>query len=164
MPWALALVATWTPAPLRSTSSMTSQPLVSIWSAIVAFFWVSLRAFWISVSKPSALKDLSSAGRSPFSQRLDESASGSSTHARLASPEALSPPPLPPLPPSSLPHAARATRPNAASAAAPAFRDFTIIAEYSRVFGRAVLETFRSSFDCQQRAAPPFACQGSHPV
>src|SRR6478735_10914214 len=84
MPWAWALSITWAPAPFRSTRSITLQPLVSCWSARVAYLPVSLRAFWMSVWKPIALNEDSSAGRSPFSQRLDESASGSITQARLA--------------------------------------------------------------------------------
>src|SRR6478735_2108156 len=88
MPWACALSITWAPAPFRSTRSITLQPLVSCWSARVAYLPVSLRAFWMSVWKPIALKELSRAGRSPFSQRLDESASGSITQARLAAAEA----------------------------------------------------------------------------
>ena len=48
----LGLCVTWTPAPLRSTSSMTPQPLVSCWSAMVAYLLVSFCAFWMSVSKP----------------------------------------------------------------------------------------------------------------
>ena len=51
----------------------------------------------MSVSKPMSLNDFSSAGRSPFSQRLDESASGSITQARLAAAAPLAPPLAPPL-------------------------------------------------------------------
>src|SRR6185312_9427122 len=83
MPCALALVTTWAPAPLRSTSSMTSQPLVNCCSASVAYLPVSFRAFWMSVVMPMASKPAFSAGRSPFSQRLDESASGNMTQAFL---------------------------------------------------------------------------------
>ena len=74
---------------------MTWQPLVSCWSASVAYLPVSFRAFWMSVSKPIASKAFCRAGRSPFSQRLDESASGSMTQARLAAaslPPVASPP------------------------------------------------------------------------
>src|SRR4051794_8754469 len=106
---------------------MTEQPSVSCCWARVAYLPVSLSAFWMLVLYPIFLKPLSSAGRSPFSQRLDESASGSITQAVL-SPE----PPLPPLELlllelSSLPQAARATSPTAARAAAPVILDLIML-------------------------------------
>src|SRR5215208_108063 len=79
-----AFSATWTPALFRSTSSMTEQPLVSCCCARVAYLLVSFWAFWMSVSTPLAENAFSSCGRSPFSQRFDDAASGSMTHARLA--------------------------------------------------------------------------------
>src|SRR6476469_3570236 len=112
-PWAWALSITCAPAPLRSTRSMTEQPLVSCWSASVAYLPVSLRAFWMSVVKPISLNDFSSAGRSPFSQRLEESASGSITQARLAAAAEVDP--ELPLPESSLPQAASEVMPKAAT-------------------------------------------------
>src|SRR3954447_3521633 len=91
---------------------------------MVANFWVSFCAFWMSVSNPAFLNDDSSAGRSPFSHRLEESASGRITHARWA----FAFPPLPPLALLSLlppdPHAARASTLTAA-AATPNFGTFT---------------------------------------
>src|SRR4051794_8834407 len=124
MPWLCAFCVTWSAAPLRLTSNMTPQPLVNCWSAMVANFWVSFCAFWMSVSNPAFLNDDSSAGRSPFSHRLEESASGRITHARWA----FAFPPLPPLALLSLlppdPHAARASTLTAA-AATPNFGTFT---------------------------------------
>src|SRR6476620_2494631 len=79
-PCACAFVATWTPAPSRSTSTMTEQPWVSCWSAKVAYFATSASAFWMFVFHPMAAK--------PFSHRLDESASGSMTQAVLSPPAA----------------------------------------------------------------------------
>src|SRR6478672_11037085 len=113
MPWAWALSITWAPAPFRSTRSITLQPLVSCWSARVAYLPVSFRAFWMSVSKPIALNCDSRAGRSPFSQRLDESASGSMMQARFAA-AADEPDAELPLPESSLPQAASESIPAAA--------------------------------------------------
>src|SRR6187397_2494044 len=118
MPWACALSITWAPAPFRSTRSITLQPLVSCWSARVAYLPVSFRAFWMSVSKPIALNCDSSAGRSPFSQRLDESASGSMMQARLAAAEEEAVSPLPES--SSEPQAASEVIPMAAANATAA--------------------------------------------
>src|SRR5690349_18693233 len=72
---------------------MTEQPLVSCCWAIVAYLEVSFCAFWMSVSTPWALNALSRAWRSPFSQRLDDAASGRITHARLAAFVPVVPPP-----------------------------------------------------------------------
>src|SRR4051794_35620038 len=127
IPWACAFWATATPAPLRSTRSMTEQPLVSCCWASVAYLPVSFSAFWMSVVNPIFLKELSRAGRSPFSQRLDESASGSITQAFLVPP--LEPPLLEALlfELLSLPQAARATSPTAARAVAPVILDLIML-------------------------------------
>src|SRR6478609_6813701 len=63
---------------------MTPQPLLSCWSAIVAYLLVSPWAFWMSASKPASVIAVSSAGRSPFSQRGEDAASGRMTQARVA--------------------------------------------------------------------------------
>src|SRR3954453_11794092 len=102
---------------------MTPQPLVSCCCAIVEYLLVSPCAFWISVVKPASLNAFSRAGRSPFSHRLEEAASGRITQARFSAPpllpEAESPPP--PL----FEHAARARTPTAANVASPEFLRFT---------------------------------------
>src|SRR5882757_5027673 len=69
---------------------MTPQPLVSSWSAIVAYLLVSPWAFWMSASKPASVNAFCSAGRSPFSQRGEDAESGRMTQARV---EAVEPPP-----------------------------------------------------------------------
>ena len=71
---------------------MTAQPLVSCCWAIVAYLLVSFCAFWMSVSTPCALNACSSWGRSPFSQRLDDAASGRMMQARLPAAAPLAPP------------------------------------------------------------------------
>jgi hypothetical protein len=96
---------------------MTEQPLVSCWSASVAYLPVSFRAFWMSVWKPISLNDFSRAGRSPFSQRLDESASGSITQARFAAAAEADPEPVLPLVESSLLQPASVMMPAAATKA-----------------------------------------------
>src|SRR3954469_14446409 len=103
---------------------MTPQPLVSCCCARVAYLLVSPCAFWMSVVKPASLKAFSSAGRSPFSHRLDEAASGRMTQARFwaspPEPEAEFPPP-----PLFDEHAARTRTLTVASAAKPEFLRFT---------------------------------------
>src|SRR5689334_24204060 len=96
---------------------MTPQPLVSCWSAMVAYLLVSPWAFWMSASKPASLRAAAIAGRSPFSQRGDEAVSGRMTQARV---EALSPPEPEPDPPE---QAARASEATPATTTA-AMRDF----------------------------------------
>src|ERR671912_197192 len=54
---------------------------------MLAYLLVSFCAFWMSVSTPCSVNAFSSWGRSPFSQRLDDSASGRMMQARLAGPE-----------------------------------------------------------------------------
>src|SRR3954447_26997506 len=101
---------------------MTPQPLVSCCCAIVEYLLVSPCAFWMSVSKPASLNAFSRAGRSPFSQRLDDAASGRITHARWSVapllPDALLPPP-----PDE--HAARTSKLKVAVAATPGLLNFT---------------------------------------
>src|SRR4051794_4227341 len=117
----------------------------------------------MSTSKPSSLNDFVSAGRSPFSQRLEESASGSITQARFAADEELSPLPLP-LPLSSLPQAARATSPNAARAAAPPLRDITIMLVFLPLVRARARNVFDRLSTPMQRDGRHHGCQGSHPV
>src|ERR1700754_4931559 len=74
---------------------MTPQPLLSCWSAIVAYLLVSPWAFWMSASKPASVNALSSAGRSPFSQRGEDAASGRMTQARVEAASVAPPPPVP---------------------------------------------------------------------
>src|ERR1700712_916072 len=62
---------------------MTPQPLVSCWSAIVAYLLVSPCAFWTSALKPASVNALVRAGRSRLSQRGDEAESGRMTQARV---------------------------------------------------------------------------------
>ena len=118
MPCDLALVSTWAPAPFRSTSSITPQPLLSCWSAIVAYFSVSFWAFWMSAVKPAAVSALFRAGRSPLSQRGDDSVSGRMTQARLAT-AFVAPPELLVLPGPAAEHPARARVERAATATIP---------------------------------------------
>ena len=54
---------------------------------MLAYLLVSFCAFWMSVSTPCSVNAFSSWGRSPFSQRFDDSASGRMMQARLAGPE-----------------------------------------------------------------------------
>src|SRR3954471_6343894 len=77
---------------------MTPQPLVSCCWARVAYLFASPCAFWMSVVKPASVNAVSRAGRSPFSQRLEDAASGRITQARFSAepllpPDALSSPP-----------------------------------------------------------------------
>ena len=66
---------------------------------MVAYLLVSPCAFWMSVSKPAASRPSCRYGRSLFSQRGDDAASGRMTQARAAAASAVSvdPPPPPPL-------------------------------------------------------------------
>ena len=80
---------------------------------MVAYLLVSPCAFWMSVVKPAFLNAASRAGRSPFSQRFDDAASGRMTQARLAA--AAEPDPVLPLPESLLEQAASVVIPMAAT-------------------------------------------------
>src|SRR3954447_20560604 len=102
---------------------MTPQPLVSCCCAIVEYLLVSPCAFWMSVVKPASSNAFFRAGRSPFSHRLEDAASGRMTQARFSAP------PLPPdaesPPPPLFEHAARARTLTAANVASPEFLRFT---------------------------------------
>src|SRR3954449_3386124 len=107
---------------------MTPQPLVSCCWARVAYLPVSPWAFWMSVSKPASLNAASRAGRSPFSHRLEEAASGRITQARFW---AALPPEAELSPLSPLEHAARMRTLTVASAATPDFLRFTATSAFS---------------------------------
>jgi hypothetical protein len=100
---------------------ITPQPLVSSWSAMVAYLFVSPCAFWTSASNPASVKAFVSAGRSPFSHRGDEAESGRITQAR----EAVVAPPVPP-PPEEQPDNASA---DAETTTAIGIHDFNFMAQ-----------------------------------
>src|SRR6187431_574956 len=142
IPSALALSTTPRAAPLWSTSSMTPQPLVSCWSAIVAYLSLSPWAFWTSASNPAASSPSWRYLRSRSSQRFEDTESGRITHARPASAAPLSLG----VPPPELEQPASRTTAALASAAAARSDDFLIIR--------------LSSFVIELREAPPRGLSG----
>src|SRR5690606_23374055 len=109
----------------------TPQPLVSSWSPMVENLLTSPWAFWMSASKPAAVRPSWRYLRSKSSQRLEEAESGRMTQARLpaasppVSPPVFVPPPEPAQPASSM--AADADR-----AAAATSEDFFISCLFHR--------------------------------
>src|SRR5689334_3098512 len=99
-PAVCAFCSTVAPTPFRSTSSITPQPLVSWACAMDVYLVVLFCAFWMFALNPASVSALFSAGRSPLSQRGDDSVSGRMTHAVflaavVAPPEEPEPEPLP---------------------------------------------------------------------